>query len=326
MKAQPDNICDMVLGSPPYEKARTYGINFDLEGQDWVDWMVPRVVEMCRVTDGLVFLVMAGRRVNWKYQPVVEWLVADLTRQHGIVCGPAPYVYHRVGVPGSGSGKYSRRDWEPVYAFAQPEKAPPKWTDNTALGHAPRWAVGGAMSNRLSDGTRRNQWGGNGGPAHTANRRKDGSRESAGRPSHRMTTKRIGRRRQGGGVIEEQSYVAPAIADPGNLITGPWDLADLNDLLDAYESSDVRSGSVGGGQIGDKIAHENEAPFPEWLAEFFVLSYCPPGGTVLDPFCGSGTTMAVAKRHRRGYIGVDLRQSQIELSKKRLAEVQVSLF
>lgn len=31
---------DLVFGSPPYEDARTYGIDFNLKGQDWVDWMV----------------------------------------------------------------------------------------------------------------------------------------------------------------------------------------------------------------------------------------------------------------------------------------------
>jgi DNA modification methylase len=71
--------------------------------------------------------------------------------------------------------------------------------------------------------------------------------------------------------------------------------------------------------LGDCLCHENEAPFPEALAEFFVRSFCPPGGTVLDPFSGSGTTTAVALRHGRRAIGIDVRQSQIDLVAKRLA-------
>jgi DNA modification methylase len=69
--------------------------------------------------------------------------------------------------------------------------------------------------------------------------------------------------------------------------------------------------------MGSRICHENEAPFPEFLAEFFVLSFCPPGGTVLDPFCGSGTTLAMALRHGRKAIGIDVRASQVELTKRR---------
>ena len=70
--------------------------------------------------------------------------------------------------------------------------------------------------------------------------------------------------------------------------------------------------------MGSPLAHENEAPFPESLAEFFVRSFCPPGGTVLDPFMGSGTTLAVAQRTGREAIGIDLRESQVELTNRRV--------
>lgn len=75
---------------------------------------------------------------------------------------------------------------------------------------------------------------------------------------------------------------------------------------------------VGGGKLGDPLAHENEAPFPEYLAEFMVRSFCPPGGVVLDPFSGSGTTAAVAKKTGRNYIGIDIRESQVQLCQRRL--------
>jgi len=66
------------------------------------------------------------------------------------------------------------------------------------------------------------------------------------------------------------------------------------------------------------LAHENEAPFPEKLAEFMVRSFCPPNGIVLDPFAGSGTTCAVAKKWGRKYIGIDIRQSQVDLTNRRI--------
>lgn len=78
--------------------------------------------------------------------------------------------------------------------------------------------------------------------------------------------------------------------------------------------------------MGSKLAHENEAPFPESLANFFIRSYCPPDGTALDFCCGSGTVCAVAARLGRGFIGIDARESQIELTKRRLAEVQTEMF
>ncbi len=74
--------------------------------------------------------------------------------------------------------------------------------------------------------------------------------------------------------------------------------------------------------MGSPLAASNEAPFPESLAEFFIRSFCPPGGIVLDPFSGSGTTVAVALKTGREGIGVDIRQSQIDLTTRRIQEVQ----
>jgi len=82
---------------------------------------------------------------------------------------------------------------------------------------------------------------------------------------------------------------------------------------------DVLKCSAGGGQMGNKLCHENEAPFPEALVEPFVKCFCPPDGTVLDPMCGSGTTLAVAQRLGRNAIGYDIRESQVELSRLRVA-------
>ena len=83
--------------------------------------------------------------------------------------------------------------------------------------------------------------------------------------------------------------------------------------------SNVFRVTVGGGHMGHKLACKNEAPFPEKIVEPFVKVLCPPGGTVLDPFMGSGTTLAVALANGRKAIGIDARVSQIELTKRRLS-------
>ena len=82
-------------------------------------------------------------------------------------------------------------------------------------------------------------------------------------------------------------------------------------------------GLVGCGGLGWKDSHQNEAPFPEWLAEFWIRSFCKPGGTVLDPFSGSGTTVAMAVKHGRNGIGIDARESQIWLAETRLSGITV---
>lgn len=116
---------------------------------------------------------------------------------------------------------------------------------------------------------------------------------------------RVGKhRRTGTGALREYRYQHPEKANPGNVIDC----------------------TVGGGRMGNPLASNNEAPFPESLAEFFVLSFCPPGGIVCDPFSGSGTTVAMALRHGRRGIGFDLRPSQVELSRRRIATETPSLF
>jgi site-specific DNA-methyltransferase (adenine-specific)/site-specific DNA-methyltransferase (cytosine-N4-specific) len=85
---------------------------------------------------------------------------------------------------------------------------------------------------------------------------------------------------------------------------------------------DVLRVTVGGGHLGSKLSHLNEAPYPEGIVEPFVLTCSPPGGTVLDPFCGSGTTLAVAERNGRNWIGIDCRPCQVALSRRRIDEVR----
>lgn len=56
------------------------------------------------------------------------------------------------------------------------------------------------------------------------------------------------------------------------------------------------------------------ACFPPELARRCIVAGCKPGGTVLDPFSGSGTTGMVAQKHGRKYIGIDLNAEYLDLS------------
>lgn len=368
MRSLPSGCVDVALTSPPYVDCRLYGtLGFKLKGQAWVDWMVPRVVEACRVTAGLVFVNMAGKVKDFSYGPVVEWLVADLTRQYGIVCGPAPYAFRRVGIPGSGSKHYHRRDWEPVYGFALPSNLPPRWSANTAMGHPPKWAPGGDMSNRLADGSRVNQWGHSLESGATVQETPGGAVRSKGkRPSHveasrnaygftphegepspgdrakgkRRKSKRLERGNEKGSIVGpfrsgrpsletadrtrtktmpngekiEQCYSVPVLANPGNVIQEKYTAQEVAEILQAHGlPGDVIDTIVGGGVMGSKLAHENEAPFPVTLAEWFVRSYCPPGGIVLDFFAGSGTVIQAAIKHGRRALAIEIRDDMVEL-------------
>lgn len=56
------------------------------------------------------------------------------------------------------------------------------------------------------------------------------------------------------------------------------------------------------------------AVFPIRLPQRCILAGCKPGGTVLDPFNGSGTTGLAAQRTGRKYIGIDINAEYLDLS------------
>lgn len=66
---------------------------------------------------------------------------------------------------------------------------------------------------------------------------------------------------------------------------------------------------------------EHFAMFPERLIEPCILAGSKAGGIVLDPFFGSGTTGAVAKRFGREFIGIDLNARYLEKAKERIDKV-----
>ena len=73
----------------------------------------------------------------------------------------------------------------------------------------------------------------------------------------------------------------------------------------------------------DKTDHD--APFPEALARDHIISWSNPGDVVLDPMCGSGTTLKMAVEQGRQYIGIDISPEYVELSAKRVVGARVPL-
>jgi site-specific DNA-methyltransferase (adenine-specific) len=64
---------------------------------------------------------------------------------------------------------------------------------------------------------------------------------------------------------------------------------------------------------------------PEALLERIVRVSSSPGDLVLDPFAGSGTTLAVARRFGRRYLGIELSEQYAEQVRRRLEGVTPEL-
>ena len=76
---------------------------------------------------------------------------------------------------------------------------------------------------------------------------------------------------------------------------------------------------VGGGKSG------HPAVFPEALAQDHILSWSNEGDTVLDCFCGSGTTPKMAKLLNRHYVGIDTSAEYVALANERLVQLERGL-
>jgi DNA modification methylase len=75
---------------------------------------------------------------------------------------------------------------------------------------------------------------------------------------------------------------------------------------------------VVGKKAEDQEAKGHPAPFPCQLVKDHILSWTNEGDTVLDPMCGSGTTLKMAKYNGRNFLGFDVSQKYCDISKKRI--------
>lgn len=71
-------------------------------------------------------------------------------------------------------------------------------------------------------------------------------------------------------------------------------------------------------QAKERLSYPTQKP--EKLLERIIKASSNEGDLVLDPFCGCGTTMAVAERLKRKWIGIDVTHLAIALMKNRLAD------
>ena len=69
-------------------------------------------------------------------------------------------------------------------------------------------------------------------------------------------------------------------------------------------------------------AHGHSAGTPLKLADWWTRYICPPGGTILDPFVGSGTMGIAAVQNGCNFIGIDKEADYIEIAIKRIREAK----
>jgi len=89
---------------------------------------------------------------------------------------------------------------------------------------------------------------------------------------------------------------------------------------DRYNVWDYKVGS--NQTTSDKVAFEHPAIFPEKLAEDHIISWSNEGDLILDCFAGSGTTLKMAEKNNRDWVGIEISQEYINIAEQRLEDLR----
>jgi site-specific DNA-methyltransferase (adenine-specific) len=99
---------------------------------------------------------------------------------------------------------------------------------------------------------------------------------------------------------------------------GSWDRGKRREFGQRFNVWDYPAGA--GQSATDAIAFKHPAIFPEALARDHIQSWSNEGDIVLDPFCGSGTTLKMARELGRRGIGVEINEEYCEIAVARLQQ------
>jgi len=100
-----------------------------------------------------------------------------------------------------------------------------------------------------------------------------------------------------------------------NLVGRPTESGSVLPPLDTWEIAPVRGGSNGNGDT-------HRARFSEELVKIPISTTTPNRGVVLDPFAGSGTSLAFARKHGYRCVGIDIKREFCEQMVSRVREAQ----
>ncbi|MBA2334826.1 MAG: site-specific DNA-methyltransferase, partial [Blastocatellia bacterium] len=120
----------------------------------------------------------------------------------------------------------------------------------------------------------------------------------------------------------------------GNSLSGSKDGSLNNYLPHQYHNGDSGSASrffyaakasqAERNRNGSKNVHPTVKPIA--LMQYLCRLVTPPQGLILDPFNGSGSTGIAALIEQFSYLGIELNEEYLEISRRRLAEIQTKLF
>jgi DNA modification methylase len=122
----------------------------------------------------------------------------------------------------------------------------------------------------------------------------------------------------------------PYKADPAEIVRRGLDVLGRRNTKAGFGRDRTKTYLLGGADPGNVVSvpqtynqHRgvaHTAAMPEGLAEFFIRAASPPGGLVLDPFAGAGTTIVIARRLGRRAGGFEIHEEFVREARRRIAE------
>ena len=101
-----------------------------------------------------------------------------------------------------------------------------------------------------------------------------------------------------------------------------FDYHKMKEMNGGKQMKDVWTGTLT--KPSEKREGKHPTQKPEYLLEKIVLASTEKGQIILDPFCGSGTTGVEAVRFGRKFIGIDICEEYLKISKKRLDKASIA--
>jgi len=313
----PEASIDCVLTSPPYWGMRQYaasGIGLEERWEEYVEGLLSVFAEVKRVLcrEGSLWINI-GDAYRKKRLLGIPWRVAlALTDDHGFILRNE-IIWNKVkGGPDNSTDKL-RNVHEHLFHFV---KAPRYYYDADAIRTTPRRAKvrsGAVVSATGVSGVRYRR------QIELSTSLRAGERRAAIAALGSMLEEvRAGRLSDFRMIIRGQQRTTHSDAER---VSGrAREIRDRGFYFLKYHPRGAKPSDV-----WDIIPEDTQrrthhfAPFPEDLCRIPILATSRKGGTVLDPFAGTGTTNAVARALGRKSIGIDVSREYLELAEKRCA-------
>jgi len=287
LRAMPDGIVNQVATSPPYWQQRNYGnpsqIGQEQTLQEFLErlWAVFDEVRRVLAWDGTCWVNLGDKYVGTCAQLIPEQFAVGMKKRGWLVRNKI--IWHKPNCkPESVKSRFTN-DWEPIYFFAKSEA------------HYFRQQFEPYSLDTIERCERfvRN------GEGYDPSRHKPGDHAPSQAPMlllERIAVNLIvpGQTPQGTHIERNVRRGRVVLNDQGRNMRSVWSIPTV-------------------GYRGHHFA-----VWPPQLIARIIRAGCPSGGVVLDPFAGSGTTLAVAEEEGCLGIGIDLREDYLEMAAQRV--------